>query len=194
MGKIGTQIKASFVLALGDNFYNTGVTSDTSSRFTNTWSSIYNTDSMKTLPWYILAGNHDHEGNVTAQIEYSKIDPTKRWNFPDEFYTKSFTEDGISVDVIMIDTVDLCGTNAVQDIAVEGYFDALPSPNAAAPNANWQWIEDQLAASKADYLFVGGHYPVYSVCQHGPTQTLITNLQPLLQKYNAHYLSGHDHW
>ena len=122
---------------------------------------------MKTLPWYIVAGNHDHEGNVTAQIEYSKIDPTKRWNFPDEFYTKSFTEDGISVDVIMIDT--------------------------AAPNANWQWIENQFA-SKADYVFVGEHYPVYSVCQHGPTQTLITNLQPLLQKYNAHYLSGHDHW
>ena len=33
----------------------------------------------------------------------------------------------------------------------------------------------------------------YSVCDHGNSQNLITNLQPLLQRYGAHYLSGHDH-
>ena len=34
---------------------------------------------------------------------------------------------------------------------------------------------------------------VYSVCEHGPTSTLITNLKPLLEKYEAHMISGHDH-
>jgi tartrate-resistant acid phosphatase type 5 len=33
----------------------------------------------------------------------------------------------------------------------------------------------------------------YSVCEHGNSQTLIDHLQPLLQQYGAHYLSGHDH-
>lgn len=33
----------------------------------------------------------------------------------------------------------------------------------------------------------------YSVCDHGNSQNLIDNLQPLLKQYGAHYLSGHDH-
>lgn len=50
-----------------------------------------------------------------------------------------------------------------------------------------------MKASTADYLFVAGHYPVYSACSHGNTQELINDIKPLLEKYGAHYLSGHDH-
>uniref|UniRef100_A0A915HWB4 Calcineurin-like phosphoesterase domain-containing protein n=1 Tax=Romanomermis culicivorax TaxID=13658 RepID=A0A915HWB4_ROMCU len=46
----------------------------------------------------------------------------------------------------------------------------------------------------AEYLFIAGHYPVYSTADHGPTQCLIDKLNPLMQKYNVTaYLSGHDH-
>ena len=47
--------------------------------------------------------------------------------------------------------------------------------------------------SKADYLFVAGHYPVYSGCEHGDTFLLKEFLKPKLEKYGAHYISGHDH-
>ena len=51
-----------------------------------------------------------------------------------------------------------------------------------------------MATSTADYLLVGGHYPVWSVCQHGPTRALVDRLKPLLERYHiTGYMSGHDH-
>lgn len=38
------------------------------------------------------------------------------------------------------------------------YFDALPPRPRQAAADQWAWIEAQLAASKAQYILVGGHY------------------------------------
>ncbi len=46
----------------------------------------------------------------------------------------------------------------------------------------------------APYLLVSGHFPVYSVAEHGPTKCLVDRLRPLLHQYQATaYLCGHDH-
>ncbi|CAF4393916.1 unnamed protein product, partial [Rotaria sordida] len=46
----------------------------------------------------------------------------------------------------------------------------------------------------APYLIVSGHFPVYSVAEHGPTKCLVDRLRPLLHQYRATaYLCGHDH-
>lgn len=74
-----------------------------------------------------------------------------------------------------------------------GYFNPLPLLTKAHAEAQWAWLESELKASTADYIMVGGHYPVYSVCEHGNTDTLVVNLKPLLVQYGAHYMSGHDH-
>jgi len=51
-----------------------------------------------------------------------------------------------------------------------------------------------LAASTADYLFVAGHFPVWSVCEHGPTTKMVSDLMPLLEKHQVtSYFAGHDH-
>uniref|UniRef100_A0A915KPG6 Calcineurin-like phosphoesterase domain-containing protein n=1 Tax=Romanomermis culicivorax TaxID=13658 RepID=A0A915KPG6_ROMCU len=46
----------------------------------------------------------------------------------------------------------------------------------------------------ADYLFVAGHHPMYSIGDHGSDKYLIEIFKPLFEEYNVTaYLSGHDH-
>jgi 3',5'-cyclic AMP phosphodiesterase CpdA len=72
---------------------------------------------------------------------------------------------------------------------------ALPGPSSAeAAATQLEWLAKTLAASEADFLVVGAHYPVHSVCEHGPTAFLVERVQPLLERHGASvYLSGHDH-
>jgi tartrate-resistant acid phosphatase type 5 len=91
-------------------------------------------DSLQ-VPWYLIAGNHDHYGNVTAEIVYS--DHSDRWNFPSLYYTKSFTApDGSTLDIIFIDTVDLAG-NTVGNESDPNYYDKLPFRSVADAAQQW---------------------------------------------------------
>jgi hypothetical protein len=40
---------------------------------------------------------------------------------------------------------------------------------------------------------MGRYIQIYSVCSHGNTDVLIDELLPLLERYQGHYISGHDH-
>eukprot|EP00602_Paraphysomonas_sp_CaronLab_P000712 CAMPEP_0185025580 /NCGR_PEP_ID=MMETSP1103-20130426/8478_1 /TAXON_ID=36769 /ORGANISM="Paraphysomonas bandaiensis, Strain Caron Lab Isolate" /LENGTH=336 /DNA_ID=CAMNT_0027558807 /DNA_START=31 /DNA_END=1041 /DNA_ORIENTATION=+ len=192
MANIAQQINASAIFALGDNFYFDGIRGDaTGHRFEDTWNSVYSQDSLQ-VPWYLLAGNHDHYGNVSAEVAFTEI--SDRWNFPNLYHTQSFkSEDGTTMDVVFIDTVDLAGNSEIQDENDPRYYDKLPYRPRSAAAEQWSWIEAQLQASTADYLFVAGHYPIYSLCSHGNTENLIENLRPMLIQYGAHYMAGHDH-
>lgn len=133
----------------------------------------------------------DHNGNVSAQIAYSHDSP--RWKFPNFYHSHSFTsDDGATIDIVLIDTVQLGGNNNVEEHD-PSYFDPLPLQSRAVADDQWTWIEQQLQSSTADYLLVVGHYPVYSVCEHGNNPTLISHLRPLLLQYGGQYLCGHDH-
>jgi tartrate-resistant acid phosphatase type 5 len=166
MGVVGAQLKVQAVLALGDNFYFSGIVGDeTSSRFAHTWDDVY-TDTSLQVPWYVIAGNHDYKGNVTAQVAYSGV--SSRWTFPALYHSQSFVsaEDGTTVDVVLIDTVNLSGESTASTASASHsesdlYFAPLPLLEKEMAQQQWDWIEAQLAASTADYLLVGGHFPVY---------------------------------
>lgn len=191
MGKVAEQLRANFVLGLGDNFYDSGIHSGNKFRFNATFESTFAAESLN-VDWYIVAGNHDHLGSVQYQIDYSG--QSRRWKFPAASYTfQRSLPSGKVADFVMFDSVTVAGMS-YHDSAT-GAFVAAPGPaDAVAAESQWQWLEDQLAASKADYLFVGTHYPVWSVCAHGSTKSFVSRLRPLLTKYEVTaFLSGHDH-
>ena len=195
MGKIGKDRSAQFALALGDNFYDSGVKDEHDKRFKTTFEEVFTADALKGDNFFrVVAGNHDHNGNVTAQIAYSAH--SSRWSFPSLYYT--FTEtapDGATVQVVYIDTVKLSGDSTCALTGVELNGDAYPGPvDREEAQTQMQWLEATLAASTADYLIVAGHYPVWSICEHGPTSQLVKDVKPLLEKYHVTaYMNGHDH-
>ncbi len=92
----------------GDNFYFDGVSSVEDKRFEETFESIYTQDSLQ-VPWYIVAGNHDHHRNVTAQIAYSNVSP--RWKFPSFYHSHVFKIPGTTktLQLVLLDTVIFAG-------------------------------------------------------------------------------------
>ncbi|KAF8368127.1 hypothetical protein PRIPAC_85956 [Pristionchus pacificus] len=188
------------IINLGDNFYFTGVMSDTDPRFNTTFEDVYRDTA---IPWLTIAGNHDHFGNVQAQISYTS--KSKLWYFPSLYYNKVYQEGNISVEFIMLDTIELCGNSVdvqsgkiwdvIKDTIKKKWNGEKMKPkDPQKAEEQWIWLEKTLNNSKADYVFVGGHYPVYSISSHGPTQCLVDRLIPLLKKYKVTaYFSGHDH-
>nr|XP_020647239.1 tartrate-resistant acid phosphatase type 5 [Pogona vitticeps]XP_020647241.1 tartrate-resistant acid phosphatase type 5 [Pogona vitticeps]XP_020647242.1 tartrate-resistant acid phosphatase type 5 [Pogona vitticeps] len=189
MGRTVASLGADFILSLGDNFYYSGVNDVYDKRFQETFESVFQAPSLRKVPWYVVAGNHDHSGNVSAQIAYTKI--SKRWHFPKNYYRLRFKVPGsnATVAILMIDTVTICGNS--DDFQSE---QPLRPQNVDLARSQLSWLRKQMANSQDDYLLVAGHYPVWSVGKHGPTACLVKQLQPLLLKYKATaYLCGHDH-
>ncbi|EDO33903.1 predicted protein, partial [Nematostella vectensis] len=176
MGKVARTKSARFVLGLGDNFYWNGVKNVNDFRFQSTFENVFNAPALHKTTWHMIAGNHDYLGNVLAQIAYTKV--SRRWNFPNYYYTKVERIPGtcVTVQVVMIDTTLLCYKRTSERIA------------------HYKWLEETLKNSSADYLVVAGHHPVYSAGVHGSTYCLQQKLRPLLWAYDVTaYLSGHDH-
>merc|ERR1719500_840816 len=109
------KVNPDAILLLGDNFYDDGVINSDDARFEQTYLEVFKGEFLKETPFYVVAGNHDYHQNVTAQIEYTKKDPTNRWNYPDWWYTKTYLEG--KVEILFLDTSVLKGKTQWNDPA-----------------------------------------------------------------------------
>jgi acid phosphatase len=177
---------SQFILGIGDNFYGKlthgyhGVKSTTDPKWKTIFEDVYK-HKFFSKPWYIIAGNHDHESSVAAQIAYRNLSP--RWKFPSRYYVVHKKVGQSKVDIFMLDTTPLSSNDASLQHEFGLKFD----------NAQVKWLGRELKRSKAKWKIVVGHHPIYKA-QKGGNFQLGKYINPLLEKYKvAAYIAGHMH-
>ena len=176
---------ARFVIAVGDNFYERGVTSLDDDHWQKSFEQVYAAPSLQ-VPWYVILGNHDYAGKTDPQLAYGATHP--RWIMPARYYTKTYPVDATAtVDFFYIDTCPF-----VAEYQNNPEFADIPAQDS---KAQLQWLEQALAASTAQWKLVFGHHPIYSSgLAHGNQPEMIEHILPLLQTYKVQaYFAGHDH-
>ena len=155
-----------FVVTLGDNFYETGVSSITDTQWYDNYTCIY---SSVGLPFYASLGNHDLDGNIQAQIDYSQIDET--WHMPGTYYSVNFPENSEApvIQFFIINPYDFTDTQTT-------------------------WLTTALAASQANWKILVVHTPIISNGAHGDDAAQINSqLLPIICNQIDVVLAGHDH-
>jgi hypothetical protein len=134
-----------FLQLLGDNIYDTGVTSTADPQFQTKFEVPY---ADLTLPFFMILGSHDYGGNGAGtefykgqfQVDYTPLSP--RWRMPASYYRRVSRH----VEFFALDTnLQIFSMDAQQRIDV----------------AAW------LAASNATWKVAVGHHPYRSNGPHG---------------------------
>ena len=183
MGRTAAAIGSRFVVSVGDNFYEDGVTSPDDPQWDGSFEFIYSAPSLQ-IPWHAILGNHDYIGNVQAQIDYSAR--SSRWRMPARYFQRrEHLSDGTPADFFYLDTNPFLREYWGTKVRVDGQDTA----------AQLAWLDAALAMSDAPWKIVIGHHPVHTVArERRDTPELIARLKPLLRKHRVSiYLNGHDH-
>ena len=177
-----------FVLLLGDNIYDTGVTALDDVQWQEKFELPYaNLD----LPFYAVLGNHDYglaspnQERANYQVEYSEV--SDKWVMPARHYRHSHS----NVDFFAIDT-----QSTVFPISLVEEFEAQEA-----------WLQSELAEASEGWRVVYGHHPYVSNGLHGnageydgfPPEFDLSGIR-LKERFEETvcgsvdlYLCGHDH-
>jgi hypothetical protein len=191
-----------FVLLLGDNIYDAGVTSTTDPQWQSKFEQPY---SDIDLPFYAVLGNHDNGGQLIVdapgignefelgkiEVDYTQV--STKWTMPATHYTFTWGDVGF----IALDT------NAIlwEDTTYGDQAAWIPTATAAVAGKRW--------------VFTAGHHPYRSNGSHGnagdydapelagmiiPNPLPIQNGDAVKTFFDNHvcgisqvYFSGHDH-
>ncbi|NKB67565.1 MAG: hypothetical protein GKR89_10920 [Candidatus Latescibacteria bacterium] len=179
MNQFADSLGADAVLGLGDNFYPDGVEGVDDPQFATKFEDIYTRPALD-IPFYMTLGNHDHAGNILAQVRYDLENRgSDRWRMPDFFYRFEWDIDSqTKVELFAVDTQPL--VRIEQSPEAQRQLDSLGV-----------WLRD----SKAQWKILFGHIAPYSNgAEHGDNQILQQHLVPLMEQYQVDAgFFGHDH-
>jgi len=188
MGIYAEKLNSSFTIALGDNFYTTGVATVTDTHWKESFEDVYTAPSLQKR-WYVVLGNHDYGKSPDAQIEYTKL--SKRWYLPARYYSETLkVDDTTNVLLLVYDSDPL-----IQEYYKTDWENMAKEVARVDTAAMLRWMDSTLANSDAQWKIVCAHHPVYSSGSgHGDTPEVIEKVLPMLKKYHVQaYLCGHDH-
>ncbi|GJP39690.1 hypothetical protein CLOM_g24036 [Closterium sp. NIES-68] len=86
MGTVAEAAGARFVVTVGDNVYDNGVTGEADPLFEKVFEGVYTHPALQ-VRWYMSLGDHDNKGSVAAQIAHSHT--SSKWYLPAPYYSLS---------------------------------------------------------------------------------------------------------
>jgi tartrate-resistant acid phosphatase type 5 len=166
----------NFVISLGDNFYENGVTGISDELWDSAWFSVFIKPfpSLQTISWLSVLGNHDYYAGMNgakSQIEMTNY--SKNWVMPANDYY-SYDKHTSSYH-IFIDTIKIYPE--LYD-KTKGFYTQTDSEHTLAI------LENMLIHAKklnSRWIFVYGHYHLFSNGHYGNYNTMIQRILPLLK-------------
>ena len=164
MAAVCAQKSCSFVLGLGDNVYDTGVSSIDDPSWQQMFEKPYKD---LDIPFYMTLGNHDYGQNPEAQVAYTKV--SKKWKMPATYYNFTTKSQGVDLQFLALDTMDMGSTQKT-------------------------WLTDRLKEYPAKWRIAYGHHPWLSNGAHGNGSSARQKFfeSTMCNKVDL-YLAGHDH-
>ena len=154
-----------FAVMLGDNFYPSGVSSADDPQFFSKFEQPY--QALK-IPFFVALGNHDNGGAGDQnqlgdhEVEYAhKADrPSQKWHMPARYYrfTAPLGSDAPLAEFFALDSTPVA---PFREDSREAW---KPQTYGAAEFA---WLHDALADSRARWKIVFAHHPYISNGGHG---------------------------
>ncbi|MFL5346341.1 MAG: metallophosphoesterase [Hyalangium sp.] len=166
---LSSKLRPDLFLALGDNAYESGTEAEIQNNLFAPLAAV-----LSEVPFFPVPGNHEY---VTNQAQ----------PYLDNFYlptSSSGSQRYYSFDWGNVHFVGLDSNCAV----------GLASKDRCTMEAQRAWLEQDLAASKADWKIVYFHHPPWSSGAHGSQLVMRHQFGPLFEKYGVDLvLTGHDH-
>ncbi len=201
-----------FVVGLGDNIYEAGVTSVDDPQFAEKFEKPFE---PVQLPFYMVLGNHDNTGYVGGdgagnargefQVDYTYFDGrlSDRWKMPDRYFQhdEGETADGRPlVSLFALDSNPIAGGFADADLDYAYHTYGINQLN---------WTVSAVGGSQAEFKIAMAHHPYLSNGSHGNAGNydgVPSEILPVLagDRWRAFmeeavcdktdfFLAGHDH-